>query len=110
MPFLALFAIAILAAFTTLTFFRLPRAVAVAVLFLQAGVAYIFGGSLGAFFLGREFARYHFAMDGERLGENWFTYEAVAIWSVAALALALLRLAARKQLAASRTYESPQPV
>src|SRR5580765_1834812 len=99
-PFLALVSIAALAAFTTVTFFRFPRALGVAVLFLQAGVGYLFGGSLGAFFLRREFERYHFAMDAERLGENWFTYEAVALWSVAAVALALLRLAVRKRPAA----------
>src|SRR5204863_9439133 len=102
--------IAALVAFTTVTFFRLRRGLGVAVLFLQAGIGYLFGGSLGVFFLRREFERYHFAMDGERLGENWFTYEALALWSVATVALALLRLTARKHQGVTQTYESPHPV
>lgn len=109
-PFLALTGIAVLASFTVFVFFRLPRAVSAAVLFLQAVIGYFLGGSLGAFFLRREFEHYHFVMDGERLGENWFTYEALALWCVAAVALAALRLTARKPLPPRQVYENPQKV
>ncbi len=109
-PFLALTGVAVLAIFTVFVFFRLPRAVSAAVLFLQAAVGYFLGGSLGTFFLRREFEHYHFVMDGERLGENWFTYEAVAVWCVAAVALAALRLTARKPSPAPEVYENPQTV
>lgn len=109
-PSFAFAGISVLGAFTALVFFKLPRAVSASVLFLQAAVGYFLGGSIGAFFLYREFEHYHFAMDGERLGEKWFTYEALAVWCVAAVALGALRLAARKPLPPAQLYDNAQPL
>jgi hypothetical protein len=86
---------------TLLIFFRAPRSVGVVVLFLQAGIAFYWGGALGWFFIFREFEAYHFSMDAEKLGEYWFVFEAVGIWTLAAAALAVIRVFARKQLAES---------
>jgi hypothetical protein len=97
--FLLLAGVLFLAGFTLLIFFRAPRSVGVAVLFLQAGIAFYCGGALGWFFIFREFEAYHFSMDAEKLGEYWFVFEAVAIWALAAAALAVIRVFARKQLA-----------
>jgi hypothetical protein len=99
-PFLPLVGVACLTAFTAFVFFKMPRGPSALILFLQSAIAYFAGGSFGVFFLGRELEKYHFAMDAERLGENWFTYETVAIWSVAAFVLAILRIIARTKPAA----------
>jgi len=37
-----------------------------------------------------------------KLGENWFIYEAVAFWMLAAAALAVIRFFARKHLAGAQ--------
>ncbi len=103
--FLLLCGVAILACFTACMFFRVPRAISVVVLFLMAGVGYLLGGRLGGFFIWREFAHYHFTMDAERLGENWFTYESVAAWSMATAVLAALRMVAPKRSADGPNYE-----
>jgi hypothetical protein len=108
LPYLPLIGVAALTIFTAFIFFRMPRAPSTLILFLQAVVAYFVGGSLGFFFLRREFETYHFAMDAERLGENWFTYESVAIWSVAAFVLAVLRIIARVSRPADKPQVSPQ--
>lgn len=92
LPFLPFLGIAVLAGFTTFTFFRVPRFVGVAFLIMQSCIGFFAGGGLGLFFIVREFARYHFSMDGEKLGENWFTYESVAVWTLAAALLAVLKL------------------
>jgi hypothetical protein len=97
--FLLLLGVLFLAGFTLLIFFRAPRSVGVVVLFLQAGIAFYWGGALGWFFIFREFEAYHFNMDAEKLGEYWFVFEAVGIWTLAAATLAVLRVFARKQLA-----------
>ena len=87
-------------------FFRAPRAIGVGVLFFQAGTGYLLGGGLGGFFICREFAQYHFGMDAERLGEYWFAFESIAVWSLAAATLAVLRIFARKlQVAEGQTNE-----
>jgi hypothetical protein len=91
-PVLPLLGVACLSIFTVFVFFRMPRGSSALLLFLQSLIAYFAGGTFGFFFLRREFETYHFAMDAERLGENWFTYETVAIWSLAAFLLAFLRL------------------
>jgi len=65
---------------------------------LQAGIAGYWGGGIGAFFIQREFETYHFSMDGEKLGEHWFIYEAAAVWALASSALAVIRIFARKQV------------
>jgi len=108
-PFLLLCGVAILACFTAFMFFRVPRAITVVVLFLMAGIGYLLGGRLGGFFVWREFAHYHFTMDAERLGENWFTYEGVAAWSMATAVLAALRMVAPKRSADAPTYEQIPP-
>ncbi|PYV03540.1 MAG: hypothetical protein DMG10_10980 [Acidobacteria bacterium] len=106
LPFHLLFGVAILAGFTGLIFFRAPRAIGVGVLFFQAGTGYLLGGGLGGFFICREFAQYHFGMDAERLGEYWFAFESIAVWSLAAATLAVLRIFARKlQVAEGQTNE-----
>jgi len=92
----------LLAIITWLVFFRAPRSIGVAVLVLQAAVAGFYGGGLGCFFILREFEAYHFSMDGEKLGEHWFIYEAVAFWMLAAAALAVIRFFARKHLAGAQ--------
>ena len=104
-PFLPLCGVAILACITAFIFFRVPRAISVIGLFLMAGIGYLLGGRLGGFFIWREFAHYHFTMDAERLGENWFTYEGVAAWSLATALLAALRMVAPKRSADGPTYE-----
>jgi hypothetical protein len=83
------------AAIAWLAFFRVPRGVGVAVLVLQAAVAGFCCGWLGWFLILREFEAYHFSMDGEKLGEHWFIYEAVAIWMLAAAVLAAIRFFVR---------------
>ena len=50
-PFLALVGGAFLVAFTTFTFFRLPRVIGAIVLLVQATVGFFSGGLLGAYFL-----------------------------------------------------------
>jgi hypothetical protein len=96
--FLLLLGALLLATLTSLIFFRAPRSVGVVVLFLQAGIAFYCGGALGWFFIFREFEAYHFSMDAEKLGEYWFVFEAVGIWTLATAALAVLRVFARTQL------------
>jgi hypothetical protein len=86
-----------------------PRAISVIVLFLMAGIGYLLGGWLGGLFIWREFAHYHFTMDAERLGENWFTYEGVAVWSLATAVLAALRMVAPKRSADGPSYEQIPP-
>jgi hypothetical protein len=103
-PLLPLIGVACLTVFTTFVFFRMPRGASALILFLQSAVAYLAGGSFGIFFLSREFQTYHFAMDAERLGEYWFTYESVAIWAVAVFVLGLLRIFTRT----TRVSEAPQ--
>ena len=98
LPFLLLLGVFLLALFTLFIFFRAPRSVGVAVLFVQAGVAYFCGGWLGWFFIRREFSVYHFNMDAEKLGEYWFSFEAIAVWTLAAAALAIIRIFAGKRL------------
>jgi hypothetical protein len=97
--FLLLLGVLLRATLTSLIFFRAPRSVGVVVLFLQAGIAFYWGGTLGWFFIFREFEAYHFSIDAEKLGEYWFVFEAVGIWTLVAAALAVLRVFARKQLA-----------
>jgi len=96
--FLLLLGVLILAIFTSLIFFRAPQAVGVGILFLQVGIAVFWGAGIGCFFIIREFETYHFSMDAEKLGEYWFTFEAIAIWALAAAALAVIRIFARKHL------------
>src|SRR5258708_7016582 len=108
-PFLLLCGVAVLACFTAFMFFRATRAISVIVLFLMAGVGCLLGGQLGGFFIWLEFAHYHFTMDAERLGENWFTYEGVAAWSMATALLAALRVVAPKRSADAPTYEQIPP-
>ena len=107
LPFLPLLAVLILAGFTVLIFFRASRSVAVITLFLQAVIGYFAGGWLGWFFIPREIEHYHFNMDGEKLGENWFTYESVAVWTLAAAVLGFLRLFARRPSAKPTNYGQP---
>jgi hypothetical protein len=107
-PFLTLAGVASLTAFTAFVFFRMPRGLSTLVLFLESGIAYFAGGSFGVFFLRREFETYHFGMDAERLGENWFTYETVAIWAASALLLAILRIIARPNREAEKPQVDPQ--
>ena len=107
-PVLPLFGVACLAIFTTFVFFRMRRTPSILLLFLQSVIAYFAAGSLGLFFLRREFETYHFAMDAERLGENWFAYETVAIWSLANLALAILRMITRTIQAPENPQASPK--
>jgi hypothetical protein len=101
--FLLLLGVFLLAGFTLLMFFCTPRSVGVAVLFLQAGIAFYYGGALGSFFILREFEAYHFSMDAEKLGESWFVFEAIAIWFLTVVALAVIRFFARKQVAEAQT-------
>jgi hypothetical protein len=107
-PFLALVGVACLTAFTGFVFFRTPRGPSTLILFLESAVAYFAGGGFGIFFLRREFDTYHFTMDAERLGEYWFTSEAVAIWSAAAFLLAILRITARTNREAEKSQVGPQ--
>ena len=107
-PVLPLLGVACLFIFTTFVFFRIRRTPSILLLFLQSVIAYFAAGSLGFFFLRREFETYHFAMDAERLGENWFTYEAVAIWSVASFALAILRMITRTNQAPEKPQARPE--
>jgi hypothetical protein len=93
----------LLAGFALLMFFRAPRSLGVTVLFLQAGIAFYYGGALGWFFILREFEAYHFSMDAEKLGEYWLVFEAVAIWSFITVMLAVVRFFARKQFAEAQT-------
>ena len=104
LPVLPLLGVACLTIFTVFVFFRMPRGSSTLLLFLQSLIAYFAGGTFGFFFLRREFETYHFAMDAERLGEYWFTYETVAIWSLAAFVLAVLRIITRT----NRVPEKPQ--
>jgi hypothetical protein len=99
---LLLLGVFLLVIITWLAFFRASRSVGVAVLVLQAAVAGFYGGGLGWFFILREFEAYHFNMDGEKLGEYWFIYEAVAFWMLAAVAFAVIRFFARKHLAGTQ--------
>jgi hypothetical protein len=99
---LLLLGVFLLVIITWLAFFRASRSVGVAVLVLQAAVAGFCGGGLGWFFILREFEAYHFSVDGEKLGEHWFIYEAVAFWMLAAVALAVIRFFARKHLAGTQ--------
>src|SRR5439155_2330342 len=92
---LLLFGVFLLAIITWLAFFRAPRGIGVAVLLLHAAVAGFCCGGLGWFFILREFEAYHFSMDGEKLGEHWFIYEAVAFWTLAAATLAVIRFFGR---------------
>jgi len=101
--FLLLLGVFLLAGFALLMFFRAPRSLGVTVLFLQAGIAFYYGGALGWFFIVREFQAYHFSMDAEKLGEYWFVFEAVAIWFLITVTLAVVRFFARKQLAEVQT-------
>ena len=101
---LMLLGVILLAVFTLLIFFRLARGIGVALLVLQAGIAFYYGGALGWFFIVREFEAYHFNMDGEKLGEYWFVFEAVAVWTLAAVALAVIRLLARKRPAETHSH------
>ena len=110
LPFLSLASIAILAGFTIFIFFRAPRPVGVILLFVQAIIGFFLGGWLGWYFIRREFERYHFNMDAEKLGENWFTYESVAVWTLAALLLAGLRIFARKDPVATPANKPPSAV
>lgn len=89
----------LLGALTWFAFFRASRGVGVAVLVLQAATAGLYCGGLGWFFILREFETYHFSMDGEKLGEHWFIYGAIAFWMLAAAVLAAIRFFARKRLA-----------
>jgi hypothetical protein len=96
---LLLSSVFLLAAISWLAFFRAPRWIGVAVLILQAAAAGLYCGGLGWFFIFHEFETYHFSMDGEKLGEHWFTYEAIAFWMLAAAVLAAIRFFARKEFA-----------
>jgi hypothetical protein len=109
LPFLLLLGVFFLAIFTLLMFFRASRTVGVVLLFLQAGVGAFCGGDLGWFFIVREFETYHFNMDAEKLGEHWFTFEAVGVWTLAVAALAIMRLLAPKQLAEAHSQERLHP-
>ena len=95
---LVLLGVLLLTGLTLLIFFRASRTVAVTLLFLQAGIAFYCGGALGWFFIVREFETYHFGMDAEKLGEYWFVFEAVAIWSLTAAVLAVIRVFVQKKL------------
>ncbi|EEF62110.1 hypothetical protein [Pedosphaera parvula] len=97
LPFLLLLGVVILVGVTTFTYFRMPRLPAVIVLFGLAIFGFLFGGGLGWFFLTREFQHYHFNMDAEKLGEHWFSYESIVLWSFATVALAVLRIFAGTQ-------------
>lgn len=96
LPVFLLLSVVLTSAVTGFVFFRIRRAIAFLLLLIEAGVVYWFGGWLGWFFLSREFTHYHFSMDGEKLGENWFTFESLGVWSAAVGALALIRLIARR--------------
>ena len=95
--FLLVSGVLILAGLTFVIFFRVPRIVSAALLFLFAGIGFYFGGSLGLFFIFREFEAYHFSMDGEKLGEHWLVYETVFIWTATVATLAVMRLFMRNQ-------------
>jgi len=101
--FLLLLGIILLAGFALLLFFRARRSLGATVLFLQAGVAFYYGGALGWYFILREFETYHFSMDAEKLGEYWLVFEAVAIWSLLTGALAVVRLAAQEKFVEAQT-------
>ena len=77
--------------------FHLPRFIGTPLLWFQTLLCWNWhqAGNLGAYFLVREFEHYKFEMDGERLGETWFTYEAVAIWMLITAFLGFLRLTFR---------------
>jgi len=60
------------------------------------------------FFLLRELETYKFQIDGERLGEQWFTFEAVAVWVLVTGLLSFLRLLFRSTQV--RTAAQPQMV
>ena len=77
-----------------LAFFHLPRFAGVPLLLVQVLVSWKWyqAGGLGLFFLLRELETYKFQIDGERLGEQWFTFEAVAVWMLVTGFLAFLRL------------------
>src|SRR5215471_1529409 len=92
---LLLLGVLLLASFTWFIFFLVPRGVGVAVLFLQAVIAYFCGGGLGLFFIRRELEAYRFSMDAEKLGEYWFVFEAGGIWMFATAALAVIKVFAR---------------
>lgn len=96
MPLLPLAGVVVLGAFAALMFFRAPRFIGAFMLLLQAVVGYYSGGWLGWFFLSREFGHYHFNMDGEKLGENWFSFECLIVWTLASTVLAFLRIFTRK--------------
>src|SRR5215467_12762377 len=93
---LLLLGVFLLAIITWFIFFRAARGVGVALLLLQAVVAGFYCSPFGWFFIVREFEAYHFSMDGEKLGEHWFIYEAVAVWMLAAAVLAVMKFFARK--------------
>jgi hypothetical protein len=98
LPFLLLLAVIATVAITSLIFFRTRRRVAIPLLVIEAVVFYYFGGWLGWHFLPREFTYWGFSMDGEKLGEYWFSYESLAVWSAAVALLALLRLVPRRHI------------
>jgi len=101
LPLAGLVSILVLAGLTVLVFFRAPRGLSVAMLFLEAAIAYFFGGGEGLFFLRREVERYHFNMDAEKLGEHWFIYESIGLWTIITVLLGFLRLFGGKQAAKS---------
>ncbi len=99
LPFILLLAVAAAVAGTAFLFFATPRAIGVPLLLIEAGVVYWFGGWLGWHFLTREFTYWSFSMDGEKLGEYWFSFESLAVWSAALGVLVLLRLVSRRHIA-----------
>jgi hypothetical protein len=104
LPFILLPAVLLLTAFTIVLFFRAPRYVGVIALLLLAAAAYLFDYVwIGWFLIIQEFDYYHFNMDAEKLGENWFTHESAAVWTIAIAALAILRLFARKRIAVQKS-------
>jgi hypothetical protein len=97
-PFLMLVGVGIVIAVTSLCFFQLSRGIASILLFLPIIGIWFTDGWFGFYFLLRELEHYYFFMDAERLGEHWFSYEAVAIWTLVCAALAVLRLLGPKRL------------
>jgi hypothetical protein len=98
LPVLLLLAVIATVGITSLIFFLTPRWIGVPLLLIEAGLFYYFGGWLGWHFLPREFIYWRFSMDGEKLGEYWFSLESLAVWSAAVAVLAFLRLVPRKHI------------
>ncbi len=96
LPFLLLLAAFSWSALAYYLFFRVRRGIAATLFFLQAGVVFFEWGWVGWFFIRCELEEYHFNMFAEKLGENWFVWQAVGWWTLVVTALGMVKIFARE--------------